>query len=71
MTPAMAFMLIGLLIGPLVLDGVDTGSASHELRTLAEATLAVVLFSDASRIRLSALRREFSVPARLLASVCR
>ncbi len=65
-TPAMAFMFIGLLIGPLVVNGVDVSSASHELRTLAEATLAVVLFSDASRIRTSALRREFGVPARLL-----
>ena len=65
-TPAMAFMVIGLLIGPLIIDGIDLGTTSHELRTLAEATLAVVLFSDASRIRLSELRREFGVPLRLL-----
>ena len=29
-TPAMAFMFIGLLIGPLVVNGVDVSSASHE-----------------------------------------
>src|SRR5579862_9823579 len=33
---------------------------------LAEATLAVVLFTDASRIDLRALRNEYTVPARLL-----
>jgi sodium/hydrogen antiporter len=37
------------------------------VRALAEATLALVLFSDASRIDLGELRREFSVPTRLLA----
>ena len=36
------------------------------MRTLAEATLVVVLFTDASRIDLRVLRREYSVPARLL-----
>ena len=36
------------------------------MRALAEATLALVLFSDASRIDFGALRREFSVPLRLL-----
>jgi NhaP-type Na+/H+ or K+/H+ antiporter len=36
------------------------------VRRLAEATLAVVLFSDSSRINLRALRREASMPVRLL-----
>jgi sodium/hydrogen antiporter len=36
------------------------------VRRLAEATLAVVLFSDASRINMQALRREASLPLRLL-----
>ena len=36
------------------------------MRTLAEATLAVVLFSDSSRVDLRALRREASMPVRLL-----
>ena len=36
------------------------------MRALAEATLALVLFSDASRIDFAALRREISVPLRLL-----
>ncbi len=36
------------------------------MRLLAETTLALVLFSDASRIDLGALRRTLDVPARLL-----
>jgi sodium/hydrogen antiporter len=36
------------------------------VRTLAEATLALVLFADASRIDLRQLRRGVGVPARLL-----
>ena len=35
-------------------------------QTLAEATLAVVLFADASRIKPRVLRREYAVPVRLL-----
>src|SRR5207244_4900917 len=35
-------------------------------KVLAEATLALVLFADASRIDLRTLRREYAVPARLL-----
>jgi hypothetical protein len=51
-TPAMAFVLIGLLVGPFVLDEVTVSSTGATVRTLAEATLAVVLFADASRIKL-------------------
>jgi NhaP-type Na+/H+ or K+/H+ antiporter len=36
------------------------------VRTLAEATLGLVLFSDASRVDLRALGREYALPARLL-----
>lgn len=66
-TPAMAFVLIGLLLGPLVVDEVRFAPTSGTVRTLAEATLAVVLFADASRIKLRVLRREYAVPLRLLA----
>ena len=62
----MAFVLIGLLVGPLVIDGVTLSATSATERTLAEATLAVVLFADASRIKLPVLRREYAVPLRLL-----
>lgn len=65
-TPAMLFVTIGLLVGPRVLDGVDLSSRSSTVRALAEATLALVLFADASRIDLRELRREVGVPLRLL-----
>jgi NhaP-type Na+/H+ or K+/H+ antiporter len=65
-TPAILFVSIGLLVGPRVLDEIDIASTSSTVRALAEATLALVLFSDASRIDLGELRREVSVPVRLL-----
>ncbi len=65
-TPAILFVSIGLLVGPEVLDGIDISSSSSTVRALAEATLALVLFSDASRIDLRSLGREVLVPVRLL-----
>ena len=65
-TSAMAFVAIGLLVGPPVLDGVTAAPTGAAVRLLAEATLAVVLFADASRIKLRALAREYVVPLRLL-----
>ena len=65
-TPAMVFVSIGLIVGPKVLDEINIASTSSTERALAEATLALVLFSDASSIDLRALRRGASVPLRLL-----
>ena len=65
-TPAMVVVAVGVLVGPLVLDDLTVRPTSSTVRTLAEATLAVVLFSDSSRVNLRALRREASVPVRLL-----
>ena len=65
-TTAMAFVAIGLLVGRLAIEGVTASATSQTGRTLAEATLAVVLFADASRIKLGALAREYAVPLRLL-----
>ena len=50
-----------------VLGWLDPTIESQTVRWIAEATLTVVLFSDASRIDLAALRREYVVPLRLLA----
>ena len=66
LTPAIVFVAFGLLVGPKLLDGIDLSSSSAAVRTLAEATLALVLFADASRIDLGALRRTVDVPVRLL-----
>jgi NhaP-type Na+/H+ or K+/H+ antiporter len=66
LTPAMVFAAAGVLLGPLVLDELTLSPTGHSVRTLAEATLTPVLFTDASRINLSALRGEYTVPLRLL-----
>src|SRR3954451_9509763 len=65
-TPAMVFVLVGFLVGPEVLGEIDLESSGATVRTLAEATLALVLFCDASSIDLRLLRREVGVPLRLL-----
>ena len=65
-TPTMLFVAFGLLAGPQVLGGIDPASSGSTVRVLAEATLALVLFTDASRIDLGTLRRTFDVPVRLL-----
>lgn len=65
-TAAMVFVAIGLLLGPQFLGDVEASPHGELVRSLAEATLAVVLFADASRIRIGALRREYVVPLRLL-----
>ena len=65
-TPAMVVVAVGVLVGPLVLNDLSVAPTSSTVRRLAEATLAVVLFSDSSRIDLRALRREASLPGRLL-----
>jgi NhaP-type Na+/H+ or K+/H+ antiporter len=64
---AMVFTAGGLLLGPEVLDWLHLGFGSSEVRILAEATLTLVLFLDASRVDVRALRRELGFPVRLLA----
>ena len=65
-TAAMVFVAVGFVVGPEVLGEIDLESSSATVRALAEATLALVLFCDASRIDLRLLRREVGVPLRLL-----
>jgi len=65
-TSAMVFTTIGLVVGADALGLVDPNVTSEPVKVLAEATLAIVLFGDASRIDLGALRDEVSIPARLL-----
>jgi NhaP-type Na+/H+ or K+/H+ antiporter len=65
-TPAIVFVGAGFVFGPEGFDWLHLTVDEHAVSLLAEATLAVVLFSDASRIDLRALRRQYAVPARLL-----
>ena len=62
---AMFFTTAGLLAGS-VLGIVDLEVGGHEVKLLAEVTLTLVLFADASRISLRSLRNEYVVPLRLL-----
>jgi NhaP-type Na+/H+ or K+/H+ antiporter len=66
-TPAILFVGFGLLVGPKALAGIDLSSTDSAVRVLAEATLGMVLFCDASRVDLGQLRRAVGVPLRLLA----
>jgi sodium/hydrogen antiporter len=66
-TAAMVFVVGGILVSGEVLGWLDPTIRSSTVRWVAEATLTVVLFSDASRIDPRALRREYAVPLRLLA----
>jgi NhaP-type Na+/H+ or K+/H+ antiporter len=65
-TAAMVLTGAGLLVGSEALGLVDVAPAGETIKLLAEATLALVLFADASRIDVRTLRGELSVPLRLL-----
>jgi NhaP-type Na+/H+ or K+/H+ antiporter len=65
-TGPLLFIAIGYLLsnpdwGPVPVD-IEAGS----VHTIAEITLALVLFSDASRVNAGTLRRDMSLPLRLL-----
>ena len=66
-TAAMFFVTCGFLLGDHGAGLIDPGAESESVRLLAEVTLTLVLFADASRLDLGALRSEYRVPLRLLA----
>ena len=61
-----AFVVLGLVVthGPTTI--IDFNLHSSTIRSLAEVTLALVLFADASRVNVRALRSDVALPARLL-----
>ena len=65
-TPAMVFSGFGVLMGPAVLGVFEFDVEGDVLNELAEATLILVLFADASTIDLEILRKNFHLPLRLL-----
>jgi sodium/hydrogen antiporter len=65
-TPPLVFAVFGLIIGESVLGWADLKFDNAFIHGLAELTLILVLFSDAARIDLRLLRREHTLPARLL-----
>ena len=65
-TPPMVFTGAGVLIALLFWDLVEEEFAKEALEFVAELTLVIVLFIDASRINLPLLFREHKIPVRLL-----
>ncbi|PQP14387.1 cation:proton antiporter [Rhodococcus opacus] len=65
-TAPIIFTGSGLLLGGISVGLIDIESTAETVKLLAEVTLALVLFSDASHVDLPALRAEISLPARLL-----
>ncbi len=65
-TPAMFFVTFGLVLGPEGTGWITLDVGGEELRGVAELTLTLVLFTDASRLNLRALRQDYPLPARLL-----
>lgn len=61
-----AFVVLGVLVthGPTGFVHFDLHSTT--IRAMAEVTLAIVLFSDACRVNVRALRRDAAIPVRLL-----
>ena len=60
------FVAFGLVCGPAGLGVLRLEITAEGLRLVAELALAVVLFSDAARIRLTVLEHSRQIPARLL-----
>jgi NhaP-type Na+/H+ or K+/H+ antiporter len=65
-TAPMVFTAIGLLLGTIGTDWFDLTLDGEVVSVLVEGTLVVVLFTDAARIDLRALRSAAALPARLL-----
>jgi NhaP-type Na+/H+ or K+/H+ antiporter len=63
---ALVFTSFGLVFGPLGLDLLGLDVDAEGLRTLAELTLAMVLFTDASNADLGVLKKSLHIPRRLL-----
>ncbi|MBS45235.1 MAG: sodium:proton exchanger [Nocardioides sp.] len=65
-TAPIVFTTVGLVVGTAGLGWFDLGLEDEAATVLIEATLVLVLFSDAARIDLTALRGSAGIPARLL-----
>jgi NhaP-type Na+/H+ or K+/H+ antiporter len=65
-TSAIVFLTAGIVLGDAVLGWFSIDADGAALRLIAEVTLSLVLFADASKIDLRVLRHELAVPVRLL-----
>jgi NhaP-type Na+/H+ or K+/H+ antiporter len=63
---AMAMVVLGVVVTNPPLDLIDLNPTSESVKLITELALALVLFSDASRVNLRALRTDPGLPTRLL-----
>jgi NhaP-type Na+/H+ or K+/H+ antiporter len=63
---ALVFLLIGLLLSDDMLGRISLEPQAEPVQLMAEATLTLLLFADASSVRLEALRHDAGTVARLL-----
>lgn len=63
---AIVFTAFGLIFGPVGLGLLDLEVEAEGLSTLAEMTLALLLFTDAANANLDELKHTFHIPQRLL-----
>src|SRR5215216_1047281 len=66
LTAPLVFVVAGVVLGPAGLGLVEFDLDDHSVLLLGEIALALVLFTDAARINLSALRQNEGLPLRLL-----
>jgi NhaP-type Na+/H+ or K+/H+ antiporter len=65
-TPPMLFVFCGFLLSSSALGVLHLEIDQHFLKLLLEVTLVLVLFSDAARIDLNKLKKDYVVPQRML-----
>ena len=66
LTAPMLFLLLGVACGPVLLDWSAPAIESSALKIIAELTLALILFTDASQVQGSHLVKFENLPIRLL-----
>lgn len=62
----LVYLLFGLIAGPIGLGWLELDLDGEAISTIAELTLALVLFNDSANADMSVLRRTFHLPQRLL-----
>jgi len=62
----MVFVIVGFLMGPFGFGWLKGDATSDDLRTMADLTLALILFIDAANADMAILKRQFRIPSRML-----
>jgi NhaP-type Na+/H+ or K+/H+ antiporter len=66
LTAPIVFVVAGAILGPAGFGLVEVNLDDHTVLLVGEIALAIVLFTDAARTDLSALRQNEALPLRLL-----